>query len=325
MQKGLADDLRLGLTPEFLYEEYIVKDRSLEALAAERSISIGKIRGALKRAGVQKSSEQIKAKVSRIANERIANNGSNFSKISPEQRKVNHAKTVVTRNANRSKQLQEEGLTEERLHRLYIEENRSLKELEEQLSLSRKTVRNLLKRYEIVKTQEYRDSARRENLTAFYEDPESVESMILKRNETVAERYGRSWYRKTTSKEEDALLEAVRSRHPHVRMLQSDWSTIRRESNNAQLQLDILFPDLNLAIEYNGEYYHDRERYEASLQGEGYSPEVEKSLLCRKAGVELIHVWSSDLKADPEAMLTMIEGKIDAAEARLGLTPEFLR
>lgn len=306
MSPAEEDDLRLGLTPEFLHEEYILKDRSLQDIADQFSVSVKKIRGALKRAGIHKSAEQIRTKVSRISKDRIAENGSNFSRFTVEDQRANQLKAAASRKANRFQQLQENGLTEDALRKLYIVENRSLKDLQEHLGLSRKALRNLLKLYGIVKSQEDRDQARSANLGAFYDDPESVEAMILKRHATVGERYGRSWYRKTTSKEEDSLRIAIEQRYPELKLIQSDWTTIRRATNGAQLQLDILLPDLSVAIEYNGEFYHDRARYEASLRGECESPELEKSLLCEALGVRLIHVWSSQWMSNPEQVLKEI-------------------
>lgn len=309
-QLALEDDLRLGLTPEFLLEEYIHKDRSLQDIADQFSVGVKKVRGALRRAGIQKSTEQIRAKFGRLNAERSARGENNFRHMTLEQHQANQLKGVEARLANKIQRLQEAGLTESYLRQLYITDNLSLKELCEKLELSRGELRSLLKFYGIVKTQEDRDRARNANLGLFYEDPERVLAMNLKRHETVRELYGNSWYRKTTSREEDALGAAIRERHPELELIQSDWSTIRRLSNGAQLQLDFLFPELKVAIEYNGEYYHDRERYEASLRGECDSPELEKSLLCKAAGFRLIHVWSSDWKSDPDSVLSAIAQEI---------------
>lgn len=311
-QLALEEDLRLGLTPEFLLEEYIHKDRSLQDIADQFSVGVKKVRGALKRARIQKSTEQIRAKFGRLSAERSARGENNFRHMTLEQHQANQLKGVQARLANKIQKLQEAGLTESYLRQLYITENLSLKELCEKLGLSRGELRNLLKFYGIIKTQEDRDRARNANLGLFYEDPEKVLAMTLKRHETVQELYGNSWYRKTTSREEDTLRDAIREQHPDIELIQSDWSTIRRASNKAQLQLDLLIPELKVAIEYNGEYYHDRERYEASLRGECESPELEKSLLCEDAGFRLIHVWSSDWISDPASVLASIASVIES-------------
>lgn len=311
------DDLRLGLTPELLYEEYIVKNRGLQELADQFSVGVKKIRGALARAGVQKDSKQISAKVSQMMKERIAIHGNNFDSFTAEQLKQAQAASVVVRKANRLQKFADQGLTEQRLRKLYIEENCSLRELQTILDLSKNEVRSILELYGIVKTQADRDLARNANLTSFYESPDKVEAMNLKRHDTVKERYGRSWYRKTTSKEEDGLRDSLQEAYPNLELIQSDWSTIRRVANRAQLQLDLLFPEINLAIEYNGEYYHDRERYNASLRGEKSSPELEKFELCKEVGVRLIHVWSSDWKNDSETVLAMIAKEISNREVEI--------
>ena len=47
-------------------------------------------------------------------------------------------------------------------------------------------------------------------------------------------------------------------------------------------ELDFYLPDHNLAIECNGDYWH-------SMREEGYH--INKYNLCKKKGIQLIHIW----------------------------------
>lgn len=63
----------------------------------------------------------------------------------------------------------------------------------------------------------------------------------------------------------------------------------------APKELDFYFPDLSLALEYNGEHWHDREKWELDLRdGTEKSREAVKTRLCRALGIELVHIWESD-------------------------------
>lgn len=53
------------------------------------------------------------------------------------------------------------------------------------------------------------------------------------------------------------------------------------------IELDILIPDLNIAIEYNGLYWHS-ELYKDSKY------HLNKTEICNKNGVRLIHIWEDD-------------------------------
>ena len=70
-------------------------------------------------------------------------------------------------------------------------------------------------------------------------------------------------------------------------------------------ELDIYFPDLGKAIEFNGEYWHDRKRWEAErLLLDGItSPERLKVIHTRAQGIALEHIWEQDWLDDPEIVL----------------------
>lgn len=68
-------------------------------------------------------------------------------------------------------------------------------------------------------------------------------------------------------------------------------------------ELDIYLPDLNLAIEYNGRYWHAYPRKFKSYH-------LDKSLLCREKGIRLIHIYEfEDFEKQKQLLKDLIEGK----------------
>jgi G:T-mismatch repair DNA endonuclease (very short patch repair protein) len=68
-------------------------------------------------------------------------------------------------------------------------------------------------------------------------------------------------------------------------------------------ELDIYLPEQQLAIEYNGLYWHT----ERAGRGKWYHHEKWKA--CREQGIQLIQVWEDDWKRNPELVKRMIAHK----------------
>lgn len=88
---------------------------------------------------------------------------------------------------------------------------------------------------------------------------------------------------------------------------QSDRTAIRPK------ELDIWFPTLGLAVEFNGIAYHDKTAWIASLGSTASSREKTKSELCRSQGIRLIHLWEDDYKLDGEWWVDATLEAIDCA------------
>ena len=93
---------------------------------------------------------------------------------------------------------------------------------------------------------------------------------------------------------EKELAEYVSSIYSDV-ILENDRSIIH------PYELDIYFPDLRLAIEYNGDYWHANPKYysEDHIIGDISAKEVRKKdkqkiNRCIKAGIELLIIWEDD-------------------------------
>lgn len=68
-------------------------------------------------------------------------------------------------------------------------------------------------------------------------------------------------------------------------------------------ELDIYIPELNLAVEFNGDYFH------STLNGTPKEYHVEKSIMCKNKNIRLIHIYEfEDLEEQINLLLNLIKG-----------------
>jgi len=81
-------------------------------------------------------------------------------------------------------------------------------------------------------------------------------------------------------------------------------------------ELDILFPDQTLAVEFNGIYWHS--------EATGTSPDYHatKSSAARAAGIQLIHVWEDDWRDRRVLVLRSLLTKLGVLEAAAAADPQ---
>ena len=70
-------------------------------------------------------------------------------------------------------------------------------------------------------------------------------------------------------------------------IVRNSRKVIRGENRNEYKELDFYLPEYNLAIEYNGSYYHSEER-------KGCNYHQEKFILCEKKGIRLISIFENE-------------------------------
>lgn len=75
-------------------------------------------------------------------------------------------------------------------------------------------------------------------------------------------------------------------------------------------EIDIYIPDRNVAVEYNGLYWH------SETNGKGKYYHYDKWKFCRDKGVQLIHVWEDDWNRNPDVVKRMIAHKMGATQER---------
>lgn len=69
-------------------------------------------------------------------------------------------------------------------------------------------------------------------------------------------------------------------------------------------ELDVYIPEKNIAIEYNGLYWHTEKK------GKSKTYYYDKWLACKEQGIQLIQVWEDDWKHNPELVKRMILHKL---------------
>lgn len=310
-------------TEENLRHYYIELNTRIVDMPEIFGMSMGGLRKLLKKNGVEKTQKQAGANGSITQK---ANGNSHFHKIHEDKEfmKEVRAKGVKSRRANRLVTLAAEGKSYEEVYKVFITENTSIIKTGEHFNLGKSTMRKLLSFYGITKSSELIQECKDAGNAELYADEDRVTEMVRKTQSTIAERYGNNWYHNTASKEEMAVLELIVEAFPNLEVIQGSYGVIRRPGSGRLMQLDFYFPELGLAIEYNGIYYHDKDAYFQDLKdGTEFSREALKDRLCREESIELIHIWSDDWKKDPsgsfEKLCQVITTAIEDSQDSLAL------
>lgn len=312
VKKMLEDYDAEGLGKEFLQEEYIVQNRTLAELSSSIGVSMHVLRKALIFHNIVKTRAQCSQNISK------ANKGKNSPHSKESLQKAQKA-AAESRFKNYTKKLAERGVTEESLTELYLNQNMSLQQLAKHFSVTKTNIRKWLNRFNIPpKSQEQRDEIRLQNFDDLYNDSERVAEIVQKTQTTIRERYGNKWYRTNASKGETELADSLAEMFPEYILNRGDYSVIHKGGSGGALQLDVYFPELNIAIEYNGDYWHDRELYEKDLENDtAFSREKMKDNLCKDKGIVLYHVWESDWKQNRTLVLQSLSSVIKDAGIEL--------
>lgn len=73
----------------------------------------------------------------------------------------------------------------------------------------------------------------------------------------------------------------------------------------APYELDIFFPELKLAIEFDGIYWH------SELNGKPKKYHRDKTKECEKLGIRLIHIWSNEFEAKSDIVLSRLKSALN--------------
>lgn len=108
-----------------------------------------------------------------------------------------------------------------------------------------------------------------------------------------------------TSQQEEALYADVCALLPEHEVVRS--APIPGSAHPGKPQtMDIYIPALNTAIEFNGCYFH------SDATGTPADYHANKTALCARAGIALLHVFSDDWERDPDLVRTMLAYKLHA-------------
>jgi hypothetical protein len=77
-------------------------------------------------------------------------------------------------------------------------------------------------------------------------------------------------------------------------------------------EIDIFLPEFNLAIEYDGIYWHSERS-----KGKGIDYHLSKTLSCQKKGVHLLHIFESEWKTKKDIVKSIILAQLGIFEKRI--------
>ncbi|NGM18036.1 hypothetical protein GMI70_08560 [Eggerthellaceae bacterium zg-893] len=98
----------------------------------------------------------------------------------------------------------------------------------------------------------------------------------------------------TRSDWEIRIVDHIRNQFPSLPIYTNDRTIIPSRFGDSNLEIDIWLPTIKLAIEANGEAFHDHSGYlRDRANGTEYSEEMYKEKYCARNGIKLIHVWDS--------------------------------
>ena len=88
-----------------------------------------------------------------------------------------------------------------------------------------------------------------------------------------------------------------------------DFNVIRNSKRVIKpLEIDIYIPDLKLAFEFNGDWYHQFQDRKPSLDSNYH---VNKTNLCEQQGIRLIHIWEHEWLTNQEYVKEVIKQYLD--------------
>lgn len=303
------------VTEENLRHYYIELNTPLKLMPEIFGMSMGGVRHKMTEFGIKKTQKQ--AVINSIAS-KLEKDPDHFKKLGANRDKkslaVAQAKGVKTRRANRLITLAAEGKSYEEVYKVFITDNTSIIKTAEHFGFSKGGMRKLLGFYGITKSPELIQECKDAGNAELYADEDRVVAMVRKTQATIAERYGNNWYHNTTSKEEEAVRLQIVERFPSLELVHGRYGIIRRPGSGGLMQLDFYFPEISLAIEYNGIRYHDKDAYLQDLEdGTEFSREALKDRLCREESIDLIHIWSDDWRLDVSESFEKLAEEITAA------------
>ena len=169
----------------------------------------------------------------------------------------------------------------------------------------KQTVRERYGTDNCMKNEQVKATMVRNNLEKYgYEHTFQVPEFREKARKTCLERYGFSTYPAFlhtihTSKKQIEISEFIKQSFPELSVYLDIFGLLRQEP---MLELDIWIPEIRLAIEYNGIYWHDRSAYNKDISDNTIiSKERRKDYFAFLNDITLIQIWEDDyLKNEQE-------------------------
>lgn len=111
-------------------------------------------------------------------------------------------------------------------------------------------------------------------------------------------------YKQPFSQGEIKIREFIKSICKHE-IIYNDRTTLEGK------ELDIWIPDLNIAIEFNGNYWHSE-----LFKSENYHQQ--KTIKCREKGIRLIHIFEHEFTNKPQSVYNLLQSALGIGEVIYG-------
>jgi len=305
----------LEINKENLHEIYIQKNVRLKDLPEYFGSNVSFIRKQLASFGIKKTQKlACKNSYETLLSERGKDYLSKRPLKTTTQKEIISQKVWGTRRNSIKEKYSKEGITYETLYQKYIIENLSLRELSIHFNKEKFQIRKVLQFFKIPPKEKNKvREAFYKGTEEFNNDSERKELHIKNTQTTIKKMYGHSWYKNSTSKQEKEIIEYIFQNFKNLEIKSGDYSIICNPSTGSALQIDVYLPELSLAIEFNGDYWHNRELYENDIKNKTCdSREMLKTRLCFEKNIYLIHMWYSDWVKDKESCLFSIKQEISS-------------
>lgn len=166
------------------------------------------------------------------------------------------------------------GIDEKWLLDNYVQSPKSMDEIFNQLRISPSVLRKALKAYGLKKDKTFINHYK-----------------SSKRFKTNLEKYGEfnpTSFAVSPSKNEHEIF-LILTKQFKMNVIQNDRKII------APKEIDLWIPNKNIAIEFNGNYWHDKEAWLLDLkEGTITTRESTKTALCKEKNIKLFHIWEDE-------------------------------
>lgn len=117
-----------------------------------------------------------------------------------------------------------------------------------------------------------------------------------------------------SSKPEQEIIDFILQYNPNLKIIRNDRSIITNPKTNSPLEIDIYIPELKLAIEYNGMYWHSEQVLKSKNIAAKYYHSMKTELL-QNQGIQLLHIFENEWNNETtkEIWKSMILNKIGQA------------
>lgn len=117
--------------------------------------------------------------------------------------------------------------------------------------------------------------------------------------------------REKASQPEKYIQQYIKDRYPNLNMNTNDRTVIINPYTKRYLELDIYLPEINLAIEFNGTYWHSDEVMIYTRGIHSINHRELKTSLCEAKGIKLLHIEEEDYNNNWKSVSSRIRGSIN--------------